>query len=127
MNNKIKQQDKDCLEQETLDKARLLFKKNANEKFYCKDLASHLKVHARTVINRLQGNPEIYQYMLKPKEARAKARLEPQKKVNVASYSTIIKRNPKARKHLTEYQIYRLQQVATCPATRNRCKALIEA
>ena len=127
MKKNIKQQDKDCLEQETLDKARLLFEKNANEKFYCKDLANYLKVHSRTVMNRLRGNERIYQYMLKPREARARARSEPQKKVNITPCSKVIKHNPKTGKHLTKYQIHRLQQVATCPATRNRCKALMEA
>jgi predicted transcriptional regulator len=123
--------DKAYLESEILESAKSFYNKNG-KKFNCKEFARYLGKHPRTVQNHLNGNKDIYAYMLTPREARSEAH----KKINLIPNNEKIKKEKQFRdkqkrtkvheikRQVNLYQIERLRARATCPATMQRLKEL---
>lgn len=120
------------LENEILERARSFYYLRNKKKFNCKEFAEYENIHPRTVKNRLNGNKAIYRYMFTPSEAKSEAH----KKINLIPNNEKIKREKQFRdkqkrtkvheikRQVSPYQIERLRATATCPATRQRLKAL---
>lgn len=120
------------LENEILQRAKSFYHYRNGKKFYCKDFAEYLKIHPRTVKNRLNGNTAIYKYMFTSSEAKSEAH----KKANLIPNNQKIKKEKQFRdkqkrtkvheikRQVSSYQIERLRARATCPATRQRLREL---